>query len=238
MLNKFEPHQIEWTREKANRMWQYYSGRRSTFSKQVGDSILEFIEKSGVSLRGKIIDYGCGPGFLLEKLLNKGHACEGAEFSTKTIDVVNKKLSGNPDFKGVTLLHDQYDQLDNDTYDMVFFIETIEHIIDDELVKAIGELHRILKKGATIVITTPNEEDIEGRKVICPECGCIFHRVQHVSSWSVNSLTSLMESEGFSTTNCVATTFRPSSRLNIFREFFKKIEGGHRPHLIYIGKKV
>ena len=54
-----------------------------------------------IGLRGKrVLDYGCGPAYLLEHLLNLGITCEGVDFSKNTVATANQRLGGNPLFRG------------------------------------------------------------------------------------------------------------------------------------------
>lgn len=237
MEKEFEPHRIEWTKEKAIRVWDFYSPRRSTFGKKVGADVLNFIRKKGISLEGDILDYGCGPGFLMEKLMAAGMPCKGAEFSPETVEVVTRKFEGNPLFRGVILVGEGAAPIESESFDTVFFMETIEHILPDELESTISEIQRLVRKNGRVVITTPNDEDLEERTVMCPDCGCMFHRVQHMTSWNADSLRGLMEKNGFKSILCEATTFRPGSALNFLLDMGSKLLRRKNPHLIYVGEK-
>ena len=122
----------------------------------------------------------------------KSDSCRGVEFSRVSVELANKRLEGNPYFKGVELAEGFPLPFEAETFDAVFFLETIEHILPEEFEHTLKELYRILKKGGYVIVTTPNAENLEGGKIICPECGCIFHGGQHLSVWSANSLTSSM----------------------------------------------
>lgn len=69
----FRPHPIDWTPVKVGRLWDYYASNPAYddhyFSKHSGGSILDFVRRH-VPLSGRhVLDFGCGPGFMLERLL-------------------------------------------------------------------------------------------------------------------------------------------------------------------------
>lgn len=244
MENKFVPHQIVWTNDKSSRIWNHFAHDSAYedrfFSKKVGNAIIDCLLPFS-NLSGNILDYGCGHGYLIEKLLRRGIACEGLDFSQDSVELVEKKFHKETLFKGVTLATTVPTQLEGDKFDAVFFVETIEHILDQNLKKTLTEIHRITRKGGFVLVTTPNAEDLEASKVLCPECGCIFHRMQHVSSWTKDSLSAIMKDNGFSEVMCKATRLKKkgksASLFNIMLIIAFKVMKKRNPHLIYIGRK-
>lgn len=75
MPEQFHPHEINWTREKSARFWDYLSSKASyqenNFGKLVGETLLRFLSGQGIRLSGLMLDFGCGPGFLT------GDSCSG-----------------------------------------------------------------------------------------------------------------------------------------------------------------
>lgn len=123
------------------------------------------------------------------------------------------------------------------TFDVIIALEVLEHIPRPNLEPVLEEWNRVCKRGGFIVISTPNAEDIDSGKILCPECGCIFHKGQHVSAWDRNSLVSLMEQLGFSTIDCRALTLRSKSVLNPLRELAAIFLKQKRLNLLYVGRK-
>ncbi len=241
MSYPFHPHPIVWNRQHSERFWNFLSAREdydtNNFSNLVGDTLIKLARKQRVPLSGKVLDFGCGPGILLEKLLTAGATCQGVEISPATAKMATQRLQHEPQFLGVTLLEDLPLPMENNSFDVIFLLETIEHLLNDELNVVLRELWRMLKPGGYIIITTPNEENLIPGNVICPECGCIFHRGQHVRSWDRDSLNSLIEAFGFHTVLCKAVTLRPASKLNFLRDALAAMRRHKKMNLIYIGRK-
>lgn len=236
----FSEHEIEWTREKAARFWRVLvrnAPESDYFSNAVGRSVILEAKARGARLDGRVLDYGCGPGHLLAHLVQHTRSCEGADFDEVALGEAKRRLEGAPAFKGVTLISELPSQLVADTYDTVFFIETIEHLIGDDLPSTLAELRRVVKPGGHLVVTTPNNENLDANKRCCPECGCVFHIVQHVSSWTAERLSGAMTEYGFQTVSCEPITFRGIHQLQGVRALADRVRGKRPKSLLYVGRK-
>lgn len=200
MTEKLNPHEIEWTEEKVANFWSYLSSNKAYsdeyFSSKKGESLISFVGKY-TDFEGRILDFGCAKGFLIGHLLKKGIECEGVDFSEGSIAYVNNRFKDNPLFKGAKKTSGFPLPFEDESIDIIFFIETIEHLLPHQLSGTLSEINRILRKGGIVIATTPNNENLEESKVMCPECGSIFHKVQHISSFTPKGLASLMEEHGF-----------------------------------------
>ncbi len=127
--------------------------------------------------------------------------------------------------------------LGSDSFDVVFFIETIEHLIGDELGHTLADLLRIIRPGGYLVVTTPNEEDLEALKKMCPECGCVFHTVQHVTKWDRRSLAGIVSQYGFEPLVTEVLKFRRPSRLNWVKKLADQVLARTPPHLLLVARK-
>lgn len=236
----FEQHEIGWTREKISRFWNYYASSKARedtyFSKLLGGGVLDEIGRR-IALKGPVLDYGCGMGFMLEELLRRKVPCQGLEFSEKTVDTLIRNFGDRPHFGGIILGREIPFPVDNGCFELVLMIESLEHLLPDDLEVILKELFRMIRRGGHIAITAPHRENLEKTKVICPDCGAIFHRMQHLSSWTPGRTRMLMESKGFETVFCREVTFRQRSRLNSLRSWFDRLSRKNLPHLLYIGQK-
>jgi len=239
-VSEFRPHDVVWTDDKVKRIWDFTASvpayEASYFSHVVGDLVLNYVTRS-VQLRGRVLDFGCGPGYMMEKLVKRGVAVEGIDFSEHSVKAATDRLSGHQLFRGARHITALPLPESDGTYDVVFLIETIEHIITEHLESTLTELARLVRRGGTLVVTTPNREDLRANTVMCPECGCTFHRIQHVHSWSADSLAQTMQRHGFRPVRTYETTFRRGDVLNTLYKIGFSLIGRRQPNLLYIGER-
>lgn len=236
--NSFEPHDVVWTDQKIARYWDHLSklpaALNNCWSKQVGKALVRHV-LAHRPLEGRVLDYGCGPGFLIDDLLQMAPAATiyGTEHSPESMNFVNREFAGRPGFGGVQSASTLPTPYEDASFDSLFFVETIEHIQPAQRSGALRELRRLLRPGGLVVVTTPNEEDIEANKAVCPDCGARFHVIQHLSSWSSLSLESVMQDAGFRTVSCGAT--RLQAKRSILTSVRDALFRRHLPHLVYLG---
>jgi ubiquinone/menaquinone biosynthesis C-methylase UbiE len=243
---EFKVHEVQWTDEKVKRFWDFFNNYKSFenlwFSKSAGRGIIRVVQKY-FPLKGKVLDYGIGKGHFTEYLLeNRELELYGCDFSEETVNNVTTKFNGQTNFKECTLVQGFPSGFDENKFDVVFLIEAIEHLTDDYLLPTIREAQRILKPGGKFVITTPNKENLAEQHVICPDCGGVFHRVQHVRSFTKESLSTLVDSAGFKTIFCDATDFNEygtnRAAYKVRNRVKKMLQKNYNPpHLLYIGQK-
>ena len=97
----------------------------------------------------KILDVGCGTGLNAKALAAKGHDVVGVDISAEAI-----KKFREAGFEG-----QQWDiakgfPYPENSFDLVYASEIIEHIVDPEVFLA--EIYRILRPCGTLVLSTPN----------------------------------------------------------------------------------
>jgi 2-polyprenyl-3-methyl-5-hydroxy-6-metoxy-1,4-benzoquinol methylase len=239
MTISFQEHPVQWTRDLSSRFWDFKAHTRAPyFSDQWGPAVLRATRRAGVPLRGRVLDFGCGPGHLMHHMIGQKISCEGADFSADSVQETNRRFAGNPHFKGATEIRSIPTHLAADLYDVVFCIETVEHILPSELKPTFVELHRILKPGGYLIVTTPNDENLSAQQTMCPECGSVFHLMQHVNTWNAASLTALINPLGFRTVHCGAAHFDKGKAWERLRSIVARVRREKMPNLVYVGQKV
>jgi 2-polyprenyl-3-methyl-5-hydroxy-6-metoxy-1,4-benzoquinol methylase len=201
----------DWKPEHVSRLWTYWNSKPhlvgENFSYQVGTGIVNFLESTG-RLRGKVLDYGCGLGYLLHHLLERGLECSAAEFSPESVELVNRKFADVPNWKGATLVSGFPAPFSAAEFDVITCTETLEHLSDELLTAVVAEMHRLLKPSGIVLFTTPHDEDLEQDMTYCPFCEAEYHKVQHQRSFTPDSMRSLLEAHGFRTLFCRNIDFR------------------------------
>ncbi len=238
-----QPHEVNWTPQKSANFWNHFSSdpefSRQYFSNHSGGLLLDYLEKL-VPLKGRVLDYGCGPGYLVSHLLQRRIACEAVDFSPSSIERVREKFSGHPLFRGAVVATQLPTPLPDASMDIVISVEMVEHLFDEHLLPTFAEFHRLLRPGGTLIVTTPNEEDLAASRVLCPDCGCLFHQYQHVRSWSATTLRKALEAHGLETVTCHATLLAPKPRGEaLFKHLrrLRKLPPRSQPNLIYVGRR-
>ena len=196
---------LHWTPDMVKAFWDYESAfpeifftysRRHEIIRQIGQYLPD-----GCS----VLDYGCGPGNLIEPLLDAGFSVAGLDSSPSTRETVRTRYGGHANFNGV------YDQEEIDRsglkFDAIIVAEVIEHLYDDQLDSLLTTLKTLSHGGTHIVFTTPNEECLEDSYIPCPVSGELFHRWQHVRNWSETSISAYLAGRGFTDTRTFTTDF-------------------------------
>ncbi|MBM3403516.1 MAG: class I SAM-dependent methyltransferase [Bacteroidetes bacterium] len=126
-----------------------------------------------------IIDVGCGNGVITNELSRK--------FEIVGVDRSEKALSY---VKTAKLLSDSNAiPLPDQSFDMVFSSELLEHLEEESLKKTITELKRLTRK--YLLVTVPNAENPDKLMIQCPACHFIFNRPNHLRSFRLSDFKSL-----------------------------------------------
>lgn len=184
------PKTLHWTPERVTKFWNVISGSQLDecgFSRVAGAQLFELISPH-IPMQGRVVDYGAGAGHFSNVLLRAGYKVGVFEPSD---DNLLDEVKGHANFSRVDL------DADAGKYDIVFSLETIEHILEPDFDDYLSALHRLTKPGGLVVISTPNNEDLEHAMAYCVESDLFFHPWQHVRSLTPEGLVETMASAGF-----------------------------------------
>lgn len=189
-----EPAQITWSNEVIERFWSYVANtplddlsfgvvNRSSFLQAVSPWLSE---------RWRYLDFGAGDGFLAELMLHHGFSVATLEPAAQRREVLNRKLEKLPRYLGTV------EKLESmEPFDCVVATEVIEHISNDSLSDFMRAIWKALAPGGLLLLSTPHGEDLEESEMYSPISGAIYHRWQHLQSWSVARLKDVLTNEGF-----------------------------------------
>lgn len=151
----------------------YYTGRIMLFNvSEKGraeiNEVIRLLRES--SVKGRILDVGCGPGLNVAALRD---ACEdwrpiGVDFSPKGIEIAIREVGGI--FLNLDAHHLSFR---DESFPAVVMTHAIGHVADPGAV--LGEIRRVLAPGGTMVMTTPNRRYVEVYRVF-NERGLIPYR--------------------------------------------------------------
>ncbi len=139
----------------------------------------------------RILDVGCGDGFhlnLLRKYGKKNWALEGIDLDIRAVDAANR--SGLK----VHLGNVEEMKLTANFYDLVFMIQTIEHV--EKPYEVISAIFNLLKPGGRLVIVTDNTDTLDFNYYKKRYWGG-FHFPRHWNLFNKRSLTKLALKSGY-----------------------------------------
>ncbi len=190
----------DWTPDRVSRFWSWQN-EEGYFSYHVSEGIVNLLKITG-RLAGNALDYVCGGGYLIERLLQEDVDCYGIDVYKEAIEDINERYKANVKWHGATKIESLPTSFDDNFFDVVTCIEIIEQVSSDHLATITYELLRILKPGGIALFTTPYAEDLEKSMVYCPFCDSEFHSKQHLRSFDEKSLQAVLSSSGFTVLFC------------------------------------
>lgn len=149
----------------------------------------------------KILDVGCYPPYIFNELKSQGYKMFGvasyhesmSDPQIKIADIEREKLP-----------------FESGMFDVIIFTEVLEHMTasPDHYLK---EFHRVLKKGSTVIITTPNSVNLKNRLKLLfgqsvyfplfqlyettPDNGFMYHR--HTREFTLQEVEEVVKKAGF-----------------------------------------
>jgi 2-polyprenyl-3-methyl-5-hydroxy-6-metoxy-1,4-benzoquinol methylase len=154
----------------------------------------------------QIIDLGCGGGYLVSLLVQKGYLAYGTDASESAIKLAKQKLPNNFWVQDLTK-DDLPDAIANIPFDTIVSTEVIEHLYDPR--GYIQFCKKILMKngGGEIIITTPYHGYLKNLVLaLTNKMDNHFSALWdggHIKFWSRATLTTLLEESGFTVTDFV-----------------------------------
>jgi 2-polyprenyl-3-methyl-5-hydroxy-6-metoxy-1,4-benzoquinol methylase len=134
----------------------------------------------------KMLDFGCGPGYFLDRAKLMGWETFGSEY--------NKKASKICSENGISMLENNQTGLNyNEQFDVILFSEVIEHLIyPSHYLKLFSDY---LRPGGMIYITTPNYNSIT-RKILKSKWSVLGYP-EHLSYFTSSTLKKALNNNNF-----------------------------------------
>lgn len=204
------PDRPKWSDVTTARFWNYWSTKTHAhsqyFTNQVGAGVAEFARRAGI-LYGNVLDYGCGPGYLIRHLLGRSVDVNAFDFSAEATAAANAIYQGEVRWRGARSSESLPTPYPPESFDLVFCVETLEHVLEPQLNETISELRRILRPKGNIIVTTPANEPLEDSSIYCPFCNSEFHEWQHQRSFTPDFMQELLQRHGLAIPFCAAIDF-------------------------------
>jgi ubiquinone/menaquinone biosynthesis C-methylase UbiE len=132
-----------------------------------------------------ILDVGCGKGWVAKEFLPKRKQVYSLDISVTNPSIVKKLY---PSSKHFAITADSFHlPFNNDTFDCIIASEVIEHVVDPA--GFVKELFRVVKKGGSLIITTPYKEKLI--YYLCIHCNQKTPANAHIHSFDEKKLENL-----------------------------------------------
>lgn len=139
--------------------------------------IMDYLNKFS-NFKKKILDVGCGYGWMLKNLENKKWKKYGVEINDYARNIAKKNIRI---YKNLELLKEK-------NFDVVTMIHVIEHI--KEPVSYLKKIIRLIKKKGILIIETPDFDSVMARRYNMKFR--LLHDKTHVSLFSADSIQRLL----------------------------------------------
>ena len=197
---------LVWDDVKTLKFWHWQSQfKEAYFTNIFGKRIVWHLRHWLIGKGCSVLDYGCGPGFLIPHLVKNGQEVWAADFSDEAVRLVNERYGSLPNFNGA-LTVDQC-RVENRKFSRIVSIEVIEHLSDAHLTAFFDTLKQLLAQKGLVVVTTPNSENLRDLETYCPCCDHVFHRFQHVRTFTPDTLAATVRDNGFVPLKIFTTDF-------------------------------
>jgi SAM-dependent methyltransferase len=133
---------------------------------------------------GRLLDVGCGPGFLLEAAAQTGYDVWGVDPSAYIVSVAQEKF-------GARVRHGTIETVDLEpaSFDVVVAFDTFEHVYDP--LKFLDRARALLKPRGVLAITTPDPTSVLAR--VFGRRWVSFKIPEHVFYWSRRTMARAMD---------------------------------------------
>ena len=185
--------------EKGNKINEAYSQRKSVDAAIIKESRLratvaqvELIKRYGNGTR--LLDIGCGEGFFLFNASKFGYVGKGVELSQDAAEYARREFGLDVEVKSFEEL-----RFSENHFDVVTMWQVLEHLLYP--LTTLEEIHRILKPGGMLVITTPDIGRIPAR-ILRRRWWCITRL--HINQFTTETLTNILKNAGFKNISSVS----------------------------------
>lgn len=171
----------------------------------------------------------------MNALLSRGHRVFGSDISLDSLKVVEKRFAGFPGFLGAGTPTSLLAR--GDTFGAIFCCEVVEHLSIPALGTVLADMKKLLSPGGSLIVTTPNREELAASQVYCPTCDHVFHRWQHVRSWSREDLSAILRGAGFWVESVRETNFGHAlGPSGVLKRSLSTMLRRKKPHLLAVAR--
>lgn len=166
-------------------------GEEDSFSKMKKDKFKKLLKDVAKYRKsGKLLDIGCGPGYLMEEAKELGFDVYGVEVGEKAADIAKNKFGSEKIYNGII----EKSNFKNNYFHIIMMSDVLEHVESPlELLKKSRELLNCTG-GGYIVITTPNTNSFTCKTM---KSKWSHYNIEHIHYFNEKSIETLASLIGF-----------------------------------------
>ncbi len=183
---------LDATRDYYERYWTPGTETPPDLDPLTKDRINVFL-RQGAPHQGRVLDAGCGGGRSTALLAAAGYQVTGIDISAAAL----RRAKANVSSAGLVMGGvDSSLPFANDSFDVVFSSEVIEHLVDVN--RALAEMRRVLRPSGKIFLSTPYHGRLKNLLLALRGFDQHFDPAgPHIRFFSLNSLTVMLDRNGF-----------------------------------------
>ncbi|WP_269540396.1 class I SAM-dependent methyltransferase [Cerasicoccus fimbriatus] len=178
--------------------YQFHEGYEPHTTRLLLPHIMDFIQRAGAK---RVMDIGCGNGSIAREVSRRGISVVGVEPSESGLAQCRENC---PDGRFYQLgVYDNPDDVEEKAFDFAYSTEVIEHLFNPRALPRFAAAK--LAPGGQLLLTTPYHGWLKNVAISVLNKWDKHHTVLwdggHVKFWSRQTLTQLLEEEGFAVTD-------------------------------------
>ena len=128
-VGRYRP--LDWTDDHVRRFWEYESQfPENYFSYGYRDKLVPRL-RGMLDGKKRVLDFGCGGGFLIPALSRVAGEVYGVDFSPTSVELTKERSAHISNFKGAYAPHEAVEM--GLKFDGILSVEVIEHLTDEQL---------------------------------------------------------------------------------------------------------
>ena len=174
--------------------------------------VLETIERHAKP-GGRVLDIGCGTGFLLERLAERGFSGVGVDLSPESVEIAQARLVELGVAERLRVETGSAYEPPDGPFDLVTITDVLEHLEDPRACLAAARDR--LAPGGIVVVSTPNRRSLHGaRRWLSEYIPAITVDLAPIDNWQTwRDLETHGAAAGLTTVSRRGIFFRPGGRI-------------------------
>ncbi len=174
--------------------------------------VLETIDRFAAPA-GRVLDIGCGTGFLLERLAERGFTGVGVDLSPESVEHTRRRLEEVGAADRLTAEVGSAYEPPAGPFDLVTITDVLEHLEDPRA--CLAAARERLAPGGVVVVSTPNRHSLHGaRRWLSERIPAITVDLAPIDNWQTwGDLEAYASAAGLATVSRRGIFFRPGGRV-------------------------